>query len=148
MAKKHIFVKLFLSLLVLAGGSISAFAQSNGRRVTVDGLSGQLASYGRFGHGETPADDDINLYWVLIPDHDESYRNVTVTIDGVSYTLTGRLVQLILPYDKNINLEAGCRYRVTGTISPAETGGQHTQFVMQVESVKVLRGPNQRNLHW
>ena len=80
---------LFAAVLVFAAFRLPVYAQQS---VTLTGLVGILSAYGPSDFGGRPYEDDIETYWVLIPDQTPSEP-----------------VQLILT--KNMDLKVGTRIR-------------------------------------
>ena len=133
-------MKKSLCLLFLFFTFSALWAQNSGKKVTVAGLVGEMASYGAPGYGENPEEDDIEKFFVLIPDWGEKCDGKVVEWCGeeAEEVVLNSAMQLIL-MNRDISLKTGVRYRVTGTIMQAQTGHHHTDFLLCVESLKILR---------
>lgn len=133
MKKAIAFLILFFTFTVL-------WAQNVDRKVTVTGLVGELAAYGAPNYGENPEEDDIEKYQIIIPDWGQKCDGKLIEWWGEESEEVdlNSSMQLIL-MNRNISLKTGVRYRMTGTIMQAWTGHHHTNFLLRVESVEIIR---------
>ena len=130
------FTYVFISILMFNA------LWADGKKITITGLVGMMASYGAPNVGLNPQEDDIRQYFVIIPDFDQK-----CDCDSIEWsdTKTSKEVELKDPMQivflgKNINLRIGVRYQMTGTIMQGIHGTyHHTPFLFCVESVKILR---------
>ena len=133
MKKAITFLILFFTFTVL-------WAQNVDRKVTVTGLVGELAKYGAPNYGENPEEDDIEKYQIIIPDWGQKCDGKLIEWWGeeseeVDLNSSMKLILI----NRNISLKTGVRYRMTGTIMQAWTGHHHTNFLLLVESVEIIR---------
>lgn len=133
MKKAIAFLILFFTFTVL-------WAQNVDRKVTVTGLVGELAEYGAPNYGENPEEDDIEKYQIIIPDWGQKCDGKLIEWWGEESEEVdlNSSMQIIL-MNRNISLKTGVRYRMTGTIMQAWTGHHHTNFLLLVESVEIIR---------
>ena len=144
-------VHILLAMLVFT----ALWAQKNEKKLTITGLLGDMASYGSPNFGENPEEDDIEQYFVIIPDFNQKCnRNAIEVFEDVDNQ--AKEIELTYPmqlviYDEKIEsmLKTGVRYQMTGTVMQQHTGHHHTPFLFCVESVKILRTRHRvRDIKW
>ncbi|GEM_PF-1925664 len=143
-------MKKALCLLFLLFTFTALWAQNSGKKVTITGLVGEMATYGAPGYGENPEEDDIEKYFVLIPDWGQKCDGKFIEWWGEESEQVelNSPMQLII-MNQDVKLKTGVRYWVTGTIMQAQTGHHHTDFLLCLDSAKVLRTkPAVRKINW
>ena len=142
-------VCILISILMFS----TLWAKVNIKKVTITGLLGDMVSYGAPNFGENPEEDDIEAYFVIIPDFNQSCDRYSIEwfSDNPSKEIELTYPMQLVIYDEKIAsiLKTGVRYQMTGTVMQQHTGHHHTPFLFCVESVKILRTRHRvREIKW
>ncbi|QNL96224.1 hypothetical protein [Treponema sp. Marseille-Q4132] len=96
--------------------------------ITLTGSIVKKSFYGPPNFGETPNNDNIEIYFFLLPD-------TPILYDDEGKHICLKEIQLVFTAVYRKNFDAGKNYTVSGKMQKATTGHHHTDFILIVEDV-------------